>query len=62
MIRKHTKPKLQILMLGNSLTAANQMPVMLAKELGAEPVIYATWAFRPGCEKLDELGMDATEQ
>ena len=121
MIRKHTKPKLQILMLGNSLTAANHMPVMLAKELdaevfvharggarlaeqlnpdtkmgaltakalqnmshgpataaakyldstrklvesiresGAEPVIYATWAFRPGCEKLDKLGIDAEE-
>ena len=131
LIRKHTKPKLQILMLGNSLTAANHMPVMLAKELGAEvfvharggarlaeqlnpdtkmgaltakalqnnhydyvvlqemshgpataterfldstrklvesiresgaePVIYATWAFRPGCEKLDKMGMDAEE-
>ena len=122
---------MKILMLGNSLTAANHMPVMLAKRLdaevtvharggarlaeqlnpntkmgartdqvlhernfdyvilqelshgpatateryfdsvrgltkmiretGAEPVIYATWAFRPGCGKLQEIGMDAEE-
>lgn len=33
----------------------------LIREAGAEPVIYATWAFRPGCEKLAKLGMDAAE-
>ena len=122
---------MKILMLGNSLTAANHMPIMLGKmldaevyvharggarlaeqlnpetkmgartdlalrehrydyvvlqemshgpmtapdrykdsvrrlagrirEADAEPVIYATWAFRPGCEKLAELGVDAEE-
>ena len=33
----------------------------LVREAGAEPVLYATWAFRPGCEKLESIGMDAEE-
>ena len=33
--------------------------VRLIREADAQPVIYATWAFRPGCEKLSKLGMDA---
>lgn len=33
----------------------------LIREADAEPVIYVTWAFRPGCEKLTKLGMDAVE-
>ena len=33
----------------------------LIREADAEPVIYATWAFRPGCEKLAKLGMNADE-
>ena len=33
----------------------------MIREADAEPVIYATWAFRPGCEKLSKLGMDAEE-
>lgn len=122
---------MRILMLGNSLTAANHMPVMLAKlldaevtvharggarlaeqlnpdtklgartdqvlrerhfdyvvlqemshgpatareryldsvrkltkiirEADAEPVIYATWAFPPGCDRLQAIGMDTEE-
>ena len=35
--------------------------VSLIREAGARPVIYGTWAFRPGCEKLAKLGMDAEE-
>ena len=35
--------------------------IRLIREADAEPVIYATWAFRPGCEKLTKLGMDAAE-
>ena len=122
---------LKILMLGNSLTSANNMPLMLAKllgaevtvharggarlaeqlnpntkmgartalalheqhfdyvilqemshgpatatdryldsvrkltkiirEAGAEPVLYASWAFRPDCLKLQSIGMDAPD-
>lgn len=33
----------------------------LVREAGAVPVLYATWAFRPGCEKLESIGMDAEE-
>ena len=33
----------------------------LVREAGAEPVLYATWVFRPGCEKLESIGMDAEE-
>ena len=35
--------------------------VGMIREADAEPVLYATWAFRPGCEKLARLGMDADE-
>ena len=35
--------------------------VRLVREAGAEPVLYATWAFRPGCGKLESIGMDAEE-
>ena len=28
---------------------------------GAEPVIYATWAYAPGCPKLDKLGLSLDE-
>lgn len=38
-----------------------QKLVSRVRKAGAEPVIYATWAFRPGCEKLEKLGMDADE-
>lgn len=33
----------------------------LVREAGAVPVLYATWAFRPGCGKLESIGMDAEE-
>ena len=33
----------------------------MIRETGAETVIYATWAFRPGCGKLQEIGTDAEE-
>lgn len=30
-----------------------------ARRAGAVPMIYATWAFHPSCEKLQKLGMDS---
>ena len=30
----------------------------ILREAGAEPVIYATWAFRQGCGRLEKIGMD----
>ena len=33
----------------------------LIREAAAEPVLYASWAFKPGCKKLAELGIDADE-
>ena len=33
----------------------------LARGIGAVPLIYGTWAFHPGCEKLQRIGMDTEE-
>ena len=33
----------------------------LARQAGAEPVLYATWAYRPGCAKLARMGMSFEE-
>lgn len=32
-----------------------------ARSIGAIPVVYATWAYAPGCPKLDKLGMKSAE-
>ena len=32
----------------------------IIREADAEPVLYATWAFRPGCDQLEKIGMDAS--
>lgn len=33
----------------------------LARQAGATPVLYATWAYRPGCAKLARMEMDFEE-
>ena len=36
---------------------ASEMLCAQARDIGAQPVIYASWAYAPGCPKLEKLGV-----